>query len=319
MEAIPNVGLGTWKIAKDKAADAVYTAIKEVGMRHIDCACDYGNEVEVGQGIARAISEGVVKREELWITSKLWNTFHAPEHVEMACRKSLTDLGLDYVDLYLIHFPISMKFVPIETRYPPEWIHDPSAASPRIERVKQSKQETWRAMEALVGKGLARFIGVCNYNVQLLTDLVDYAVVQPYCLQVELHPYLPQQALIDECVASGIKVVAFSPLGSPSYVELGMDQKLGGGLLEEASVKAIAAKHGKTPAQVILRWNLQRGVGVIPKSSQVAHLKENFAVSDFTIADDDMASLTSLGARNSRFNDPGVFCAFMGGAIPIYA
>lgn len=146
MQSIPSVGLGTWKIAKDKAADAVYSAIKDVGMRHIDAACDYGNEVEVGQGIARAISEGVVKREDLWITSKLWNTYHKPEHVEMACRKSLIDLGLDFIDLYLIHFPLSLAFVPIETRYPPEWIHDPSSPNPKIERVKQSKQETWRLL-----------------------------------------------------------------------------------------------------------------------------------------------------------------------------
>jgi len=319
MQTIPEVGLGTWKIAKDKCADAVYTAIKEVGMRHIDCACDYGNEVEVGQGIARAISEGVVKREELWITSKLWNTFHSPEHVEMACKKSLTDLGLDFVDLYLIHFPISMKFVPIETRYPPEWIHDPNAANPRIEQVKQSKQETWRAMEELVGKGLTRFIGVCNYNVQLLTDLIDYAKIAPFCLQVELHPYLPQQALVDVCAANNIRVVAFSPFGGMSYVELGVDRKVGGGLLEEEGVRAIAEKHAKTPAQVLLRWNLQRGVAVIPKSSQLVHLKENFAVSDFTIAPDDMSTISALGVRNARFNDPGVFCAFMGGAIPIYA
>jgi D-xylose reductase len=110
------LGLGTWKIPKEIAAELVYDSIK-VGVRHIDCACDYGNEVLVGQGIRKAISEGIVKREELWVTSKLWNTFHRREHVELACRKNLTDLGLDYLDLYLIHFPISLKFVPIEVRW----------------------------------------------------------------------------------------------------------------------------------------------------------------------------------------------------------
>ena len=133
METIPPVGLGTWKIDKDKVEELVYTAIKDIGVRHIDCACDYGNELEVGRGIRRALSEGLVSRDELWITSKLWNTYHQPEHVEAACKRSLDDLQLDSFDLYLIHFPISMKFVPFDKRYPPEWIHDPDAPNPRIE------------------------------------------------------------------------------------------------------------------------------------------------------------------------------------------
>ena len=114
--SMPAVGYGCWKVAKDKAADLVESVIK-AGYRHIDGACDYGNEKEVGQGIRNAIGSGLVKREELFVTSKLWNTFHDPQHVEAACRKSLDDLGLDYLDLYLIHFPISLKFVPFETRY----------------------------------------------------------------------------------------------------------------------------------------------------------------------------------------------------------
>jgi D-xylose reductase len=146
MEEIPAFGLGTWKISKAEAADVVYNAIKTVGIRHIDCACDYGNEVEVGAGIRRAIDEGVVTREDLWITSKLWNTYHSPEHVELACRKTLQDLGLSHVDLYLIHFPISMKFVPFETRYPPEWIYDPTVSHPRIEQVSVPVHLTWAGM-----------------------------------------------------------------------------------------------------------------------------------------------------------------------------
>lgn len=318
MQQIPPLGLGTWKIAKDKAANAVYHAIKNVGIRHIDCACDYGNETEVGQGIAKAINEGVVKREDLWITSKLWNTFHSPEHVEMACRKSLSDLSLEYLDAYLIHFPISMKFVPIETRYPPEWIHDPSAPNPRIEEVKVPKHLTWKAMEELVDKKLTRFIGVCNFNVQLLTDLLSYAKIQPYCNQVELHPYLPQQALVDFCTRNGIKCVGFSPLGSPSYKELGMDKNLGAGIMNESSVVEISKKHNKTPAQVVLRWNIQRGVGIIPKSSGT-HLQENSEIFDFELTESEMAAIQELGSKNLRFNDPGEFCKGMGGAIPIYA
>ena len=120
MMEIPKCGLGTWKIPANQVTSLVYRSIKELGVRHIDTACDYGNEVEVGLGINQAIDEGIVKREQLWVTSKLWNTYHSPEHVKLACQKSLKDLNLDYLDLYLIHFPISLKFVPFEERYPPE-------------------------------------------------------------------------------------------------------------------------------------------------------------------------------------------------------
>ena len=125
-DRMPSLGYGVWKIRKDATAYTVYRALKE-GYRHIDAACDYGNEKEVGEGIARAFSEGWLSRDELWVTSKLWNTYHKREHVEMAARKSLEDLQIDYFDLYLIHFPISLRFVPFETRYPPEWVYDPSA------------------------------------------------------------------------------------------------------------------------------------------------------------------------------------------------
>ncbi|KAJ1401294.1 NADP-dependent oxidoreductase domain-containing protein, partial [Ochromonadaceae sp. CCMP2298] len=273
---------------------------------------------QTGNGIKRAIDEGIVKREDLWITSKLWNTYHKAEHVELACRKSLADLQLDYVDLYLIHFPIALKYVPIETRYPPEWIYDPTAESPKIEKELHAPVHlTWAAMEQLVGLGLTKRVGVCNFNVQLLTDLLSYASIPPYTNQFELHPYLAQQALVDFCQANAVQVTGFSPLGSPSYVEMGMDKGLGVGALEEPVVKAAAAAHGKTPAQVVLRWNVQRGVAVIPKASQPAHMAENAAIFDFELDAAQMEQISGLN-RNARFNDPGVFCAFMGGAIPIF-
>jgi D-xylose reductase len=163
---IPPLGLGTWKISKSVVADVVYSAIKDLGIRHIDAACDYGNEIETGNGIKRAIDEGIVTREDLWITSKLWNTYHKPEHVEMACRKSLADLQLSYLDLYLIHFPIAQKYVPIETRYPPEWVFDPAAQNPKIElELRAPMHLTWAAMEGLMASSLVRRIGVCNFQV----------------------------------------------------------------------------------------------------------------------------------------------------------
>lgn len=317
MMEIPKCGLGTWKIPANQVTSLVYRSIKELGVRHIDTACDYGNEVEVGLGINQAIDEGIVKREQLWVTSKLWNTYHSPEHVKLACQKSLKDLNLDYLDLYLIHFPISLKFVPFEERYPPEWIHDPKAANPRIERANVPTTYTWKAMEGLVGDKLTRFIGVSNFNVQLLTEICDSASIMPYTNQIELHPYLTQQALVDFCHSRNVRTTALSPLGSVSYIELNMDNGLGQGLLNDPVITKIATDHGKTSAQILLRWNVQRGVGVIPKSSKFERIQENFDL-EFVLSDAEMSAISALN-KNMRFNDPGEFCKSMGGAIPIYA
>ena len=141
---------------------------------------------QVGEGIKRAIDGGVCQRKDLFITSKLWNTFHAPEHVEAACRKSLTDLGLEYLDLYLIHFPISLKYVPFDVRYPPEWIYDPHAMERKMEFAPVPVSATWKAMESLVEKGLVKNIGVSNWNCQGLMDLFSFARIKPSVLQVLL-------------------------------------------------------------------------------------------------------------------------------------
>ncbi|MEM8726877.1 MAG: aldo/keto reductase, partial [Pseudomonadota bacterium] len=131
LETMPKVGFGLWKIPKEDTASSVVEAIR-AGYRHFDSAADYANEAQTGEGLAQAMAGGLVSRDDLWITSKLWNTFHASEHVEMACRKTLADLQLDQLDLYLIHFPIALEFVPIEERYPPEWLRNPDAAEPRM-------------------------------------------------------------------------------------------------------------------------------------------------------------------------------------------
>ncbi len=299
------MGLGLWKIDQDDTASVVQAAI-DCGYRHFDSACDYGNEVQTGQGLSAAISGGSVRREDLWITSKLWNSYHRSEHVRPALEKSLSDLQLDYLDLYLVHFPIASKYVPFEDRYPPGWFSDPDAANPRVEAEPVPIIETWRAMEALVQDGLVREIGVCNFGCSLLRDLINQAEIPPAMLQVEMHPYLTQQKLTRFCHESGIAVTAFSPLGAQSYFQLNMAEA-SESLIEHPTIKTIAAALDRSPAQVLLRWGVQRGTAVVPKTSNVDRLKENLAIFDFELSADDMEQINALN-RNRRFNDPGDFC-----------
>ena len=304
-QLMPAVGLGLWKLDLDEVADTVYNAIK-TGYRHLDSAADYGNEKQVGEGIARAIADGLCRREDLWITSKLWNTFHRQEHVQAACKKSLDDLGIEYFDLYLVHFPIALKYVDFNDRYPPEWIFNPGDEYPVMEPDAVPLSETWTAMEGLVENQLARKIGVCNYSAVLLHDLMSYARIKPAMLQIESHPYLTQEALIRTAQAYNIAVTAFSPLGALSYVSIDM-ATAGDSVLSEPVVIKAAERAGATPAQVVLRWGVQRGTAVIPKTSKAERLMENLSLSNFSLTDDEMASISSLN-QNRRFNDPGVFC-----------
>ena len=251
MTTIPPVGLGLWKVPNDAAAGLVAEAVR-LGYRHLDSACDYGNEAEVGDGIRAALAAGHCCREDLWVTSKLWNTYHAAEHVRPALERTLADLKLDYLDLYLIHFPIAQAFVPFETRYPPGWFFDPADAAGGMRFAPVTLAETWWVLEDLQAAGLVKQIGMCNVGTAQLRDLLAGCRVRPAVLQVELHPYLTQEKLVRFCRAEGIAVTAFSPLGAPSYVPLGMatpDESV----MSEPVVTAAAARLGRTPAQVLLR------------------------------------------------------------------
>lgn len=314
MEKMPIIGFGLWKVASQDCPKIIMEAIA-AGYRHFDCAADYGNEQAVGAGIKQALSEGLCTREDLWITSKLWNTFHAPEHAEEACQKSLDDLGLDYFDLYLIHFPIALEYVPIEKRYPPEWIYDPKNPSMKLANIPL--YQTWEAMEKLTEQGLTRQIGVCNYNSALLHDLMRYAHVKPAVLQIESHPYLTQEKLIRLAHAYDIHVTAFSPLGALSYFELDMAKQEESLLLTKPVMDAAKA-HDKSTAQILLRWAIQRGTSIIPKSSNPQHMRENLDILDFALSDDEMQEISGLN-QDKRFNDPGVFCEQAFGSFhPIY-
>jgi len=302
---MPSVGLGLWKVDPLSAGELVYEAIS-VGYRHLDSACDYGNEAEVGKGIERVLASNVCHREDLWITSKLWNTFHEPKYVRPAVERTLRDLQVDYLDSYLIHFPISLAYVAPETRYPPGWFFEPDAPNPSMQSIKVPVAETWGAMEELVDAGLVRTIGVCNFGISLLRDLQAGARIQPSSLQVEMHPRLTQEKLLRFCNQENIAVTAFSPLGAPSYVPLGMAKETDS-LLINQDILEIADVVQRTPAQVLLRWGVQRGTAVVPKTSQPKRLKENISLFDFSLSEEQMLIIDGLN-KNHRFNDPGDFC-----------
>ena len=304
-DAFPAVGFGLWKIGREETADMVHSAIA-VGYRHLDSAADYGNEREAGEGIRAAIEAGCCRREDLWVTSKLWNTYHRPQHVRPACEKTLSDLGLDYLDLYLIHFPISLEFVDFDRRYPPEWFFEPDAAEPRMQIDPVPLHETWAAMEELKQSGLVRHIGVCNYSSALLHDLMAYAKLQPEVLQIESHPFLTQERLIRLAKSFNMTVTAFSPLGALSYLSLDMATE-SESVLESAAVMRAAKRTGRSPAQVVLRWGIQRGLSIIPKTSKISRLRENFLLAGFSLKEDEMSVISALN-KNRRFNDPGIFC-----------
>lgn len=293
---MPLVGFGLWKVTKATCAETVYEAIK-AGYRLFDGAGDYGNEKEAGEGVRKALSEGIVKREDLFITSKLWNTFHAKEHAKSITKMQLGLWGIDYFDLFLIHFPVALEYVDPAHRYPPEWWGDDKKVHP----VNVPMQETWTCMEELVDEGLAKNIGISNCQGSLIIDMLRYARIAPQVLQVELHPYLTQEALVDLCKTHGIAMTAYSSFGPQGYIELDMDKGLGS-LFTHNITAELATKHKKTPAQVLLRWATQRGIAVVPKSNNKQRLAENLH-SDFELDEEEIKSLSSLNI-NLRLNDP---------------
>ncbi|KAL2834309.1 NADP-dependent oxidoreductase domain-containing protein [Aspergillus cavernicola] len=254
---IPALGLGTWQSAPGEVSKAVYHALKS-GYRHIDAAYCYQNETEVGQGIAQAISEGIVTRSEIFVTTKLWSTYHT--RVEEALNKSLANLGLEYLDLFLMHWPLAMN---------PNGNHElfPKFEDGSRDLIRShSHVTTYKALETLIAEqpGKVKAIGVSNYSKKYLEELLPQVTIVPAVNQIENHPSLPQQEIVDLCKEKGILITAYSPLGST-----------GGPLFSAPAIVDVARRKGVSEAIVLLSWHLARGSSVLAKSVTPSRIEEN--------------------------------------------
>ncbi len=258
---MPWLGLGVYKAKEGEEVEQAVKAALRIGYRSIDTAAFYDNE----EGVGRAVRESGVSREELFITTKVWNTDQGYDSTLAAFEASLRRLGMEYVDLYLIHWPVKGKY-----------------------------KETWRALETLYREGRVRAIGVSNFQVHHLEDLMADAEIKPMVNQVEFHPFLTQETLRAFCRKEGIQLEAWSPL-------------MRGEVMNVPEIVELSKKYGKTPAQIVLRWDLQHGVVTIPKSVREERIRENADLFDFELSAEDMAKLDALN-RNHRFGpDPDNF------------
>ena len=287
-DEMPMLGLGTWKSAPGETHEAVTTAV-EVGYQHIDCAPIYKNEAEAGEALTESFDADVADRDDVWITSKLWNNAHDPKHVRPALEQTLEDLQLDALDLYLMHWPVALK----------PGVDFPESPDDFVSLEEVPLTETWAAMEALKDDGLVHHIGVSNFSVPNLQMILDEGEVRPEMNQVEMHPYLPQPDLVSFAEAQNIPITAYSPLGSgdrPDAMKADDEPTL----MQNPVINEIAEAHGVSPAQVLLQWGLSRGTAVIPKSTTPAHIEDNLAAADLELSAEERDTIDALD-QNYRY------------------
>lgn len=281
-DKMPALGLGTWKSAKGEVYKAVREAIT-IGYRHFDCAFIYGNEAEIGQAIADAISEEEVTRNELWITSKLWNNRHRKADIQSAIELTLSDLQLDYLDLYLIHWPVVHQY---DVAYP-------QSGEQLVSLNEVSLTETWEGMIDLQAQGLTKHIGVSNFSIKKIKQVTTDTGVCPEVLQLELHPFLQQKEILNFANENNIILTGYCPLGSsdrPATRIVAGEPKL----FENQTIINIATQIGCSTAQVMLAWAVYRGTSVIPKSVNPQRLIENLAAADIELSESQMEAINAL-------------------------
>ncbi len=287
---VPAIGLGTWKSEKGEVAQAIRTAV-DAGYRHFDCAPVYENEKEIGEAFHAIFSEGKVKREDLWITSKLWCNHHERAAVKPGLLQTLSDLQLDYLDLYLMHWPIALK----------RDVYFPEKGEGFLSPDEAPITEAWKGMDGMRKEGLCRHIGVSNFSPQRMIALCEQAEHAPEVNQVECHPFLSQVELREACEARGVALTAYCPLGSGK--EKGEEVP---DLLNHKVLVKIARDHDSTTAQVALAWNLQRGAIIIPKSTNEQRQLENLEAGDIHLGEDELRAIDALD-QNYRYIDGTVW------------